>query len=110
MNEQTELEIKENLAREEFRLRSLAEAEEKSKTIAEEIKAVLQKHGASLAEWNNNLYIVPPGFQVYSVWNFPRGVEIDPVDVGLTCHQYDCDYRIIKPFPENLQPKKTDRD
>lgn len=106
MNEQTEREIKENLARKEFELRSLAEAEEQSKTIAEEIKAVLRKHGASLAEWNHNLYIVPTGFQVYSVWNFPRGVEIDPVDVGLTCHQYDCDYRIIKPFPEKLQPRR----
>lgn len=105
MNEQTELEIKEKLAREEFRLRSLAEAEEKSKEIAEEIKAVLRKHGASLAEWNNNLYIVPPGFHVYSVWNFPRGVHLDPVDVGLACQRYDCDYRIIKPFPEKLIPR-----
>jgi hypothetical protein len=34
----TELEIKEKLAREEFELRSIAEAEEKSKQIAEEIK------------------------------------------------------------------------
>lgn len=100
-----ELEIKEKLAREEFRLRSLAEAEDKSKEIAEEIKAILRKHGASLAEWNNNLYIVPTGFQVYSVWNFPRGVKLDPLDVGLTCQRYDCDYRIIKPFPKELLPR-----
>ena len=101
----TEIEIKENLARKEFELRSLAKAEEQSKTIAEEIKAVLRKHGASLAEWNHNLYIVPPGFQVYSVWNFPRGVKLFPLDVGLKCQRYDCDYRIIKPFPEELQSK-----
>lgn len=106
MNEQTEREIKENLARKEFELRSLAEAEEQSETIAEEIKAVLRKHGASLAEWNHNLYIVPPGFQVYSVWNHPRGVKLMPPDVGLKCQRYDCDYRIIKPFPEELQPKR----
>ena len=102
----TELEIKEKLAREEFELRSLSEAEEKSKAIAEEIKAVLRKHGASLAEWNHNLYIVPPGFQVYSRWNGPRGVEIDPiVDVGLTCQHYDCDYYIAKPYPKELMPR-----
>lgn len=56
MSEQTELGINENLAREEFRPRSLAEG----------IKDVLRKHEASLAEWNHNQYIVPPGFQVYS--------------------------------------------
>lgn len=100
-----DLEIKEKLAREEFRLRSLAEAEDKSKEIAEEIKAILRKHGASLAEWNNNLYIVPTGFQVYSVWNFPYGVQLHPLDVGLKCQRYDCDYRIIKPFPEKLLPR-----
>lgn len=105
MNEQTEREIKEKLAREEFRLRSLAEAEEKSKAIAEEIKAVLRKHGASLAEWNNNLYIVPPGFQVYSVWNFPRGVIALPIDTGLQCKRYDEDYRMVKPFPKELIPR-----
>ena len=110
MNEQTEIEIKNHLAREEFRLRSLSEAEEKSKEIATEIKAILCKHGASLAEWNHNLYIVPQGFHVYSRWNGPCGVELDPVEVGLTCLRYDCDYYIAKPFPENLQPKKTDRD
>ena len=104
MNEQTEIEIKENLARKEFELRSLAEAEEQSKTIAEEIKEVLWKHGASLAEWNHNLYIVPPGFQVYSVWNYPRGVQLDlfKMETGLECCQYDCNYRAVKPFPENL--------
>ena len=102
----TETEIKNQLAMEEFKLRSLAEAEEQSNAIAEEIKAVLRKHGASLAEWNHNLYIVPPGFQVYSRWNGPRGVEIDPLDVGLTCQRYDCDSYIAKPFPEELQPKR----
>ncbi len=102
MTEQAELEIKEKLAREEFRLRSIAEAVEQSKAIAEEIKSVLRKHGASLAEWNHNLYIVPRGFKVYSVWNFPSGVHLDPLDVGLKCQRYDCDYRIIKPFPEEL--------
>lgn len=102
MNEQTELEIKEKLEREEFRLRSISEAEEKSKEIAEEIKAVLSKHGASLAEWNHNLYIVPPGFQVYSAWNCPHGVCLDPVEVGLICHDYNCDYLIIKPFPNKF--------
>ena len=106
----TELEIKKNLAWEEFRLHSIAEAEEQSREIAEEIKDVLRKHGASLAEWNHNLYIVPNGFQVYSVFNFLRGVQLKPIDVGLTCERYDCDYYIAKPFPENLQPKKTDRD
>lgn len=95
----TERDIKEQLGKEEFRLRSLSEAEEKSNEIAEEIKAVLRKHGASLAEWNHNLYIVPPGFRVYSVWNFPSGVHLDPVDVGLKCQRYDCDHRIVKPFP-----------
>lgn len=105
MNEQTETKIQENLARKEFELRSQAEAEEQSKAIAEEIKSVLRKHGASLAEWNHNLYIVPPGFQVYSRWNGPRGVEIDPVDVGLTCQRYDCDYYIAKPFPKELLPR-----
>ena len=102
MTEKTELEINEKLAREEFRLRSIAEAVEQSKAIAEEIKAVLRKHGASLAEWNSNLYIVPRGFKVYSVWNFPRGVMLDLTDTGLTCHPYNCDYRVIKPFPEEL--------
>lgn len=111
MNEQMELKIQRELELKEFELRSISEAEEKSKEIAEEIKAVLRKHGASLAEWNHNLYIVPPGFQVYSVWNFPRGVRLDPLDVGLTCKRYDCDYRIIKPLPEKLADmfKETDK-
>ena len=102
MTEKTEREINEKLAREEFRLRSIAEAVEQSKAIAEEIKAVLRKHGASLAEWNHNLFIVPPGFRVYSMWNFPSGVLLEPLAVGLTCQRYDCDYRVIKPFPEEL--------
>ena len=95
----TERDIKEQLGKEEFRLRSIAEAEEMSNKIAAEIKAVLRKYGASLAEWNHNLYIVPPGFRVYSVWNFPSGVQLDPVAVGLKCQCYDCNYRIVKPFP-----------
>ena len=102
MNEQMELKIQRELELKEFELRSISEAEEKSKEIAEEIKAVLRKHGASLAEWNHNLYIVPPGFKVYSVWNFPIGVRLPPLDVGLTCVRYDCDYRIIQPLPEKL--------
>lgn len=59
MTGKTEREINEKLAREEIRLRAIAEAVEQSKAIAEEIKAVLRKHGASLAEWNHNLFIVP---------------------------------------------------
>ena len=106
----TETEIKKQLALDEFRLRSLSEAEEKSKEIAEEIQAVLHKHGASLlADWNYNLYIVPPGFRVYSCWNFPKGVIIHPsLDVGrLPCQRYNEDYRIVKPFPENLITEDT---
>ena len=99
----TELEIKENLAREEFRLRSLSEAAERSKEIAKEIKEVLRKHGASLAEWNHNLFIVPPGFRVYSEWNYPYGVNFEPIDVGLRCEPYSCECRIIKPFPKKLR-------
>ena len=106
----TETEIKNQLAREEFKLRSLAEAETQSKEIADEIKAVLRKHGASLAMWNYNLYIVPPGFKVYSMWNFPSGVIAHPIGTGLQCDRYYEDYRMVKPFPEELQPKKTDRD
>ena len=93
MTEKTEIEINEKLAREEFRLRSIAEAVEQSKAIAEEIKAVLRKHGASLAEWNSNLYIVPKGFKVYSIWNFPRGViyryrdYMPPIQLRLPSHQ-----------------------
>ena len=37
-----------------------------------------------------------------------ESADISTVDVGLTCQRYDCDYRVIKPFLENLQPKKTD--
>ena len=113
MNEQMELKIQRELELKEFELRSISEAEEKSKEIAEEIKLAfyLRKHGASLAEWNHNLYIVPPGFQVYSVWNFQIGVRLKPLDVGLTCERYDCDYRIIKPLPEKLADmfKETDK-
>lgn len=104
MNKQMELKIQRELELKEFELRSIAEAEEKSKAIAEEIKAVLRKHGASLAEWNHNLYIVPPGFRVYSVWSYPHGVQLDlfKIETGLECCQYDCDYRVVKPLPEKL--------
>jgi len=99
----TELEIKESLAKEEFRLRSLSEAKLQSKEIADEIQAILRKHKVSLVECNNNLYIVPQGFQLYSKWNCPCGVEFEPVDIGLTCQRYDCDYIIVKPFPETMK-------
>ncbi len=99
----TELEIKEALAKEEFRLRSLSEAKSQSKEIADEIKAILRKHKVSLAEWNHNLYIVPQGFHLYSRWNFPCGVEFEPKDIGLTCQRYDRDYTIVKPFPETMK-------
>ena len=95
-----ERQVAEKLSEDEFNVRSLLEAEYLSKKIAGEIKDVLKKYGASLAEWNHNLYIVPPGFQVYSLWNNPAGVVLDPLDVGLRCTQFDCDYRIIKPFPD----------
>ena len=71
----SELEIKEKLARDEFRLRSLAEAEDKSKEIAEEIKAILRKHGASLAEWNHNLYLQDSKYIRYGTF---------PVELNLT--------------------------
>lgn len=99
----TEPEIKESLAKEEFRLRSLSEAKVQSKEIAIEIRAILRKHKASLVEWNHNLYVVPPGFQLHSKWNCPCGVEFEPVDIGLTCERYDCNYAIIKPFPETMK-------
>ena len=98
--QEIDIQVAEKLSEEEFKIRSLIEAEHLSKKIAEEIKAVLRKYGASLAEWNHNLYIVPPGFQVYSVWNFPYGVQFKPSDVGLHCARYDRDYRIVKPFPD----------
>lgn len=95
----TENEIKDQLAKEEFKIRSLAEANDLSIKISKEIKSILKKYGASLAEWNHNLYVVPAGFQVHSVWNFPKGVEFKPVDTGLKCEPYNNDYVIIKPFP-----------
>lgn len=97
-----ERQLAEKLSEDEFNERSLLEAEYLSKKIAGEIKDVLKKYGASLAEWNHNLYIVPPGFRVYSVWNFPYGVQFKPSDVGLRCAQYDCNYRIVKPFPDKV--------
>lgn len=106
MSKQKELEIQRKLALENFKLRSLAEAETASIQIAEEIKAILRKHGASLAEWNENLYIVPPGFKVYSEWDSVIGVEHKPSNTGLKVQQYDCEHRIVKPFPEDLQPKR----
>jgi len=92
--------VERQLSREEFKLRALAEADLIGKKIAEEIKEVLRKYGASLAEWNHNLYVVPPGFSVYSAWNHPSGVHLDPPDTGLSCEEISCDYRIIKPFPD----------
>lgn len=95
----TEKEIKDQLAKEEFKIRSLAEANDLSIKISKEIESILNKYGASLAEWNHNLYVVPTGFKVHSVWNFPNGVEFKPVDTGLKCVPYNEDYVIIKPFP-----------
>ena len=92
--------VERQLSREEFKLRALAEADLIGKKIADEIKDVLRKYGASLAEWNHNLYVVPPGFSVYSVWNHPSGVHLDPPDTGLKCEEINCNYRIIKPFPD----------
>lgn len=111
MNEQMELKIQRELELKEFKLRSISEAEEKSREIAEEIKAVLRKHGASLAEWNENLYIVPPGFKVYSEWDSVIGVEHKPSNTGLKVQQYDCEHRIVKPLPEKLADmfKETDK-
>lgn len=94
------------IKKEEFKIRTLAEAETASIQIAEEIKAVLRKHGASLTEWNENLYIVPPGFKVYSEWDSVIGVEYKPSNTGLKVQQYDREHRIVKPFPEDLQPKR----
>ena len=95
----TENEIKDQLAKEEFKIRSLAEANDLSIKISKEIESILKKYGASLVEWNHDLYVVPTGFQVHSVWNFPKGVEFKPVDTGLKCKPYNDDYVIIKPFP-----------
>ena len=94
----TENEIKDQLAKEEFKIRSLAEANDLSIKISKEIESILKKYGASLVEWNYNLYVVPTGFQVHSAWNSPKGVEFKPVDTGLECKPYNDDYVIIKPF------------
>ena len=108
VSEQKEIDkdVSEKLEVEEFRLRSLAEADRMVVKVADEIKAVLAKYGASLASWNDNLYIVPPGFQLYSRYSMPAGVEYAPPSVGLSCPRYDCDHIIIKPFPENLKFNK----
>lgn len=95
----TENEIKDKLSEEEFKIRALAEAETISRQIADEIKDVLRKHGASLAEWNHNLYIVPPGFKVYSEWDSVIGVEYKPSDTGLNVQPYDWGHRIVKALP-----------
>ena len=111
ISEQNEIdkEVSEQLAVEAFRLRSLAEAERMVVKVADEIKAVLAKYGASLTTWNDNLYIVPPGFHLYSRYSMPAGVEYyyHP-SVGLTCPRYDCDHAIVKPFPNNILGKKRD--
>ena len=52
--------------------------------------------------WNYNLYVVPPGFRVYSMWNFPSGVIVYPIDMGFQCNRYDEEYRMVKPFPKEL--------
>lgn len=108
LSEQKEIdkEVSEKLAMEEFRLRSLAEADRMVVKVADEIKAVLAKYGASLSTWNDNLYIVPPGFQLYSRYSMPAGVEYDPPRVGLSCSRYDCDRAIVKQFPDNILGKK----
>ena len=110
ISEQNEIdkEVSEKLAMEEFRIRSLAESNRMIVKVADEIKAVLDKYGASLATWNDNLYIVPPGFHLYSRYSMPAGVEYDPPSVGLTCPRYDCDHSIVKPFPDNILGKKRD--
>lgn len=110
ISEQNEIdkEVSEKLAMEEFRLRSLAEADRMVVKVADEIKAVLDKYGASLATWNDNLYIVPPGFHLYSRYSMPAGVEYAPPSVGLTCPLYDCDHAIVKPFPDSILGKKRD--
>ena len=92
------VDIDEKIKEAEFKIRALDEAETISRQIADEIKAVLHKYGASLAEWNNNLYIVPPGFKVYSEWDSVIGVEYKPSDTGLKVQQYNCEYRIVKAF------------
>lgn len=91
--------IKEKLSKEEFRLRSLAEAKESVQKISDEIKAVLQKYGASLAEWNYNLYIIPQGFKVYSEWDNVIGVKFEPIDTGLKVQPYDWEHKIVKTLP-----------
>lgn len=93
------VDIDEKIKEYEFKIRALSEAEEKSKEIAEEIKAVLRKHGASLAEWNYNLYIVPPGFKVYSEWDSVIGVEYKPSDTGLNVQPYGWSHKIVKTLP-----------
>lgn len=103
----TENEIKDKLSEEEFKIRALAEAETISRQIADEIMDVLCKHGASLAEWNNNLYIVPPGFKVYSEWDSVIGAEYKPSDTGLKVHPYSCEYRIVKAIPTKKNSKIT---
>ena len=103
-DEQRELDEKvaRELSEKEFDLRSIGEAEIMSKKIATEINDVLRNYGASLAEWNHRLYVVPPGFSVYSMWNFPRGVIWSPpIDSELRCNEFNCDYRIVKPFPRS---------
>lgn len=91
--------IDEKIKQEKFKIRALAEAETISRQVADEIKAVLRKHGASLAEWNDNLYIVPRGFKVYSEWDSVNGVEYKPSDTGLNVRKYGWANKIVKTFP-----------
>lgn len=91
--------IDEKIKEEEFKIRALSEAETISRQVADEIKEVLRKHGATLAEWNNNLYIVPPGFKVYSEWDSVIGVEYKPSKTGLEVRKYGWANKIVKTFP-----------
>lgn len=93
------VDIEEKIKEEEFKIRALAEAETISRQVADEIKAVLRKHGASLASWSDNIYIVPPGFKVYSEWDSVIGVEYKPSDTGIKVQPYDWEHRIVKTLP-----------
>lgn len=91
--------IEEQIKKEEFKIRTLSEAETISRQVADEIKDVLRKHGASLAEWNHKIYIVPPGFKVYSEWDSVIGIEYKPSDTGLNVQPYGWSHKIVKTLP-----------
>ena len=98
--QEIDLIVKTSLPEAEFKIRAKAEADVMGKKIAEEIKSVLQKYGASLAVWNSKLYVVPGGFNVYSAWNYPPGVVVDLPETGLECQQLNNNYCVMKPFPK----------